>query len=317
VPLAGQFLTLRVADAGEPAPVRSYSLSSRPGADSYRISVKREDRGLVSSYLDTKLRAGSIVEVAAPRGEFVLAEDDGPVLLLSAGVGATPVLAMLHQLAAASSSRSVWWIHVARNAAQHVFAEEAHRLLGSLREGHEHVFYTAPDDSPASDAPITTGRPTAAGFARLGVPADATAYLCGPASFMADMGAALRERGIAPARIHTELFAALPAVNPGVVDGRRVRPHQPSRPPGSGPQITFVRSGLTVPWDDADRSLLDLADSCDVPTRFSCRTGVCHTCLTPVLSGGLSYAPEPLERPADGEALICCSQPAGDLVLDL
>jgi ferredoxin-NADP reductase/MOSC domain-containing protein YiiM len=315
-PLAGQFLTLRVAAAGDPAPVRSYSLSSRPG-DGYRISVKREDRGLVSSYLDTKLRPGSLLEVAAPRGEFVLGDDDAPVLLLSAGVGATPVLAMLHQLAAASSPRPVWWIHVARNAAQHVFAEEAHRLLDSLPSAHEHVFYTAPDAGTVLTPPITAGRPTAAALAHLGVPAGATAYVCGPASFMADMGMALQELGIAPARVHTELFGALPAINPGVVNGHRPRPHQPPGPRGAGPQVTFARSGLTVSWADRDRSLLDLADSCDVPTRFSCRTGVCHTCLTAVLSGALAYAPQPLEPPAEGEALICCSRPVGDVVLDL
>jgi ferredoxin-NADP reductase/MOSC domain-containing protein YiiM len=317
LPRAGQFLTLRVAGAGDPAPVRSYSLSSRPGADRYRISVKREDHGLVSTYLDTELQAGSLVEVAAPRGEFVLTDDDDPVLLLSAGVGATPVLAMLHELATTSSTRPVWWVHVARNAAAHPFAAEAHRLLDSLPQAHEHVFYTAPEPGTAPDPSVTTGRPTAAALARLGVPADATAYVCGPAAFMTAMGTALQELGIPPARIRTELFGALPAVNPGVVDGSRIPPHQPPGPRGPGPQITFARSGLTVPWVDRDRSLLDLADSCDVPTRFSCRTGVCHTCLTAVLSGGLSYSPEPLEPPADGEALICCARPVGDLVLDL
>jgi ferredoxin-NADP reductase/MOSC domain-containing protein YiiM len=314
-PRAGQFLTLRVAGAGEPAPVRSYSLSSGPDADRYRISVKREEHGVVSSYLHRTLRAGGTVDVAAPRGEFVLLDEDRPVLLLSAGVGATPVLAMLHQLAAAGTTRAVWWVHVARDATHHAFAEEVHDLLHVLHEAHEQVFYTAPDTVP--EPSIRTGRPTAAALARLGVPPDATAYLCGPASFMANMGTALQELGIAPARIHTELFGALPALHPGVVDGRHIAPHQPPGPRGAGPQITFGRSGLTVPWADRDRSLLELAESCDVPTRFSCRTGVCHTCLTAVLSGGLTYAPEPLERPADGEALICCAQPVGDLVLDL
>jgi ferredoxin-NADP reductase/MOSC domain-containing protein YiiM len=316
-PRAGQFLTLRVTGAGEPAPVRSYSLSSGPDADCYRISVKREEHGLVSSYLHATLRVGSLLEVAAPRGQFVLAAEDGPVLLLSAGVGATPVLAMLHALAATRSTRAVWWVHTARNAAQHVFAEEAHQLLQSLPSAHEHVFYTAPGTGAVPDAPVSTGRPTAAALAGLGVPADATAYLCGPASFMAGMELALRELGIAPARIHTELFGALPAINPGVVDGRHVRPHQPPGPLGLGPQVTFARSGLTVRWAERQRSLLDLADSCDVPTRFSCRTGVCHTCVTPVLSGAFSYSPEPLEPPPDGEALICCARPDGDLVLDL
>src|SRR4051794_34112350 len=316
-PRAGQFLTLLVAEAAEPAPVRSYSLSSGPDAQDYRISVKREERGLVSSYLAATLRPGSVLEVAAPRGEFVLADEDNPVLLLSAGVGATPVLAMLHQLAAAHSAGSVWWIHTAHNAAQHAFAEEAHQLLGSLPRAHEHVFYTAPDADLVPDASISTGRPTAGALVGLGVPADATAYLCGPPSFMADMAAALAELGLPPSRVHTELFGALPPINPGVVDVRHVRPHPPPGPAGTGRQITFARSGLTVPWADRDRTLLELAESCDVPTRFSCRTGVCHTCVTAVLSGTLTYVLEPLERPTAGEALICCSRPDGDLVLDL
>jgi ferredoxin-NADP reductase/MOSC domain-containing protein YiiM len=317
-PHAGQYLTLRVAGAGEPAPVRSYSLSSSSDADTYRISVKREEHGLVSAYLHRTLRPGSVLEVAAPRGEFVLTDENNPLLLISAGVGVTPVLAMLHQLAAAKSTREVWWVHTARDATQNAFAEEAHGLLQSLPRAHEHVFYTAPANDPVPDAaPIVRGRLTAAALARLDVPADAAAYLCGPASFMADMGAALRERGLALARVHIELFGALPAINPGVVDARRARPHQPPSPIGTGPEITFARSGLTVRWADRHRSLLELADSCDVPTRFSCRTGVCHTCVTAVLAGTFGYAPEPLERPADGEALICCAQPTSDLLLDL
>ena len=98
---------------------------------------------------------------------------------------------------------------------------------------------------------------------------------------------------------------------------RGVTPHQPPGPPGTGPQITFARSGLTVNWSDQNRSLLELADACDVPTRWSCRTGVCHTCVTPILSGEVAYAPDPLEMPGRDEALICCSQPRGDVVLDL
>ena len=81
--------------------------------------------------------------------------------------------------------------------------------------------------------------------------------------------------------------------------------------------MTFARSGLVVPFPVGRRSLLELADACDVPSRWSCRTGVCHTCVTPLLSGSVSYAPDPLEPPADGEVLICCAQPSADIVLDM
>jgi len=313
-PKAGQYLTLRAAGAGDPPPIRNYSLSSNPDADTYRISVKHEAHGIVSGYVHTKLRPGSIVDVAAPRGEFVLTDDTNPVLLISAGIGATPVLAMLHQLAAAKSTRDVWWIHAARDANRHAFAAEAHGLLQSLRHAHERIFYTAADADAPRASNVASGRPTLAG---LGLPADASAYICGPTPFMNDMRDALAEIGIAPDRLHTELFGALPAINPGVVDPAHATPHQPPGRPGSGPQITFTRSGLTVRWSDQHHSLLELADTCDVPTQWSCRTGVCHTCLTPVLAGDITYRPDPLELPAPDTALICCARPVTDLVLDL
>jgi ferredoxin-NADP reductase/MOSC domain-containing protein YiiM len=314
-PTAGQYITLRVAGAGDPPPVRSYSLSSSPGADAYRISVKRE--GVVSSYLDSQLKPGSVLDVAAPRGEFVLADEATPVVLVSAGIGVTPVLAILHQLAAAKSDREVWWIHTARNAKQHAFAGEAHELLQSCPHAHERVFYTSPEGDPPPGISAIRGRPTLAALAGLGIPANATAYICGPASFMDDMRDALGRIGIAADRVRTEQFGALAPINPGVTDVRHVTPHQPPGPEGPGPQITFARSGLTVPWADQYRSLLELADACDVPTRYSCRTGVCHTCVTPLLTGGVTYSPDPLEPPADGEVLICCSRPHGDIVLDM
>ena len=314
-PAAGQYITLRVAGAGDPPPVRSYSLSSRPDADMYRISVKHE--GAVSAYLHSRLQPGSVLDVAAPRGEFVLADDAGPVLLISAGIGATPVLAMLDQLAAAQSTREVWWIHTARDADQHAFAAEAHQLLQALPHAHERIFYTSAQADPPLGIPVIRGRPTLAALAGLGIPAGAGAYICGPASFMEDMRATLGQIGIAPDRVHTELFGALAAVNPGVADVRHATPHQPPGPEGSGPQITFGRSGLTVRWADRHGSLLELADACDVPTRYSCRTGVCHTCITPLLAGGVSYSPDPLEPSADGTVLICCARPDTDVVLDM
>src|SRR5215471_12323525 len=135
---AGQYLTLRIKGAGQPAPVRSYSLSSAPDTGTYRISVKQEPHGIASSYLNHDLQAGAILEVAAPRGDFVLGDGTGPVLLISAGIGVTPVLAMLHQLAGRRSERDIWWLHGARRPREHPFAAEAHALLASLPHAHEH-----------------------------------------------------------------------------------------------------------------------------------------------------------------------------------
>lgn len=216
---AGQYLTLRVAGAGQPAPVRSYSLSSAPGASPYRISVKAEPNGAASSYLDREVRPGATLEAAAPRGDFVLDDGTGAVLLLSAGIGVTPVLAMLHALAAAGSTREVWWVHSARRRQEFRLAAEAHALLAGLPHAHEHVCYSQEQ-----------GRLNQDKLAALGVPADASAYLCGPDAFMADMRQALTALGIGADRIRTELFGALPSITPGITGQARRAPHQPDRP---------------------------------------------------------------------------------------
>jgi ferredoxin-NADP reductase len=240
----------------------------------------------------------------------------GPVLLISAGIGITPVLAMLHQLAADHSEREVWWLHGARGPGEHPFATEAHDLLACLPHTHEHVYYSAATGAQRSSR-VTAGRLSKDKLAKLDLPADADAYVCGPAPFMTGMQQALTAIGISPARIHTELFAALPAVNPGLAGQARRAPHQPPGPPGTGPLVTFARSGISVPFGAGRGSVLDLADACDVPTRWSCRTGVCHTCVTPLLSGDVGYRPDPLEPPAEGQVLICCARPAADIVLDM
>jgi ferredoxin-NADP reductase/MOSC domain-containing protein YiiM len=345
----GQYLTFRIPEAGEPPPIRSYSLSSPPGADTYRISVKRE--GVVSAYLHTRLRPGAELQTAAPRGDFVLVAGTEPVVLISAGVGVTPVLAMLHQLAADHAAhaepadqaeraeptghaepaepaggrgvREVWWLHTARDARQQAFGREAHRLLASLPGARELVFHTAADDRDgASDAhvspPVIHGRLTPEALAGLGLPPDASAYVCGPERFMTDMTKALADAGLDPGRVHTELFGALAPINPGLTSVARSTPHPPAGEPGTGPQVTFARSGLTVPWDAATApSLLEFAESCDVPTRWSCRTGVCHTCVTALLAGDTAYRPDPLELPEPGRLLVCCARPVSDVVLDM
>ncbi|MET0705146.1 MAG: MOSC and FAD-binding oxidoreductase domain-containing protein [Mycobacterium sp.] len=303
-PTAGQYLTVRVPD-GDRRAVRSYSISGwRPGE--YRISVKREAQGLVSRILQ-QTRSGTTLEIASPRGEFVLTAADTPVVLVSAGIGITPVLAMLADLVATGSTRQVWWIHVARDAEHQPFATEAHDLITRLAGGHERVFYTA-----------TGARPDANAFAAVGFPQTAQAYVCGPDAFMADVRAALVSLGLADEAIHTEIFGARTAINPGVVATDHPDPHPPPGPPGDGPLITFARSGLGVPWGAGQRTILELAEACDVPTRWSCRTGVCHTCSTAVLSGRARYVTPPLDPTPDSEVLICCAVPADDdLVLDL
>ena len=317
--LPGQFIVLRLRPTPDgPALLRSYSLSAEPSEACYRISVKREPHSAAGAYIETQLQVGEVVDVSAPRGSFTLGSGDRPVILLSAGIGATPVLAMLHALASGASPREVWWIHGARNGAEHPFAAEVRRLLKALPRGRSHICYSAP--GPADQLTVdfdATGRVGIAVLEQLAVPRDADFYLCGPAAFMSDFAAGLAGWGIAGGRLHTENFGSGPSMTPGIAATRRQPPHMPEGPAGTGPLVSFARSNLNVRWDPAFHSLLELAEACDVPVRWSCRTGVCHNCETGLIIGAVNYRPDPVESPVDGNLLICCSQPQCDIVLDL
>lgn len=318
IPLPGQFVVVRLQpDAGAAPLLRSYSLSGAPEADHYRLSVKQEEHGAASAYLREHVRAGDRLEASAPRGAFTLKPDERPVVLLSAGVGVTPVLAMLHALAAARSTREVWWLYGARNRAEHPFARECDGLLRQLPRSRRYIAYSeAPASDPFDDSFNARGRLDMGALVRLGVPWEADFYLCGPSSFMQDFTQGLRGRGVPRSRIHSEIFGPGSRLTPGI-DEQRPPPHAPVGPPGEGPRVWFARSGLSVAWHPRFQSLLDLAEACDVPAHWSCRTGVCHSCEVGLIGGSVAYEPDPLEPPARGNALICCSQPSGDVVIDL
>jgi ferredoxin-NADP reductase/MOSC domain-containing protein YiiM/ferredoxin len=314
---AGQYLTVRVRPAADASSLtRSYSLSDVPGERGYRISVKRD--GAASRYLHERVKIGDLLDVAAPRGGFVLRGGTRPVVLISAGVGATPVLGMLHALVREHSTRPVWWLHGARNRGEHAFAAEVDALLAALPESHRLVAYSqpGPGDALGSDYDAS-GRLDLASLERANVPTDADYYLCGPDTFMRAMGAALAHRGVQPDRIATETFGAIPVHASGIVSTGDQAPHPPDGPPGTGPAVTFARSDLAVAWDDRYPSLLDLAEACNVPVGFGCRTGVCHNCESGLLAGVVSYRIEPLEPPPGGRILACCTRPASEVTLDL
>lgn len=256
--------------------------------------------------------------MTAPRGSFTLQPGEGPVVFLSAGIGATPVLAMLLALAAAKSPRQVWWLHGARDRGEHPFAEEVRAAVKVLPRARSHIRYSAPGpgDRPGIDFDAP-GRLGAAVLAELGVPRDADFYLCGPAAFMADLPTGLAGWGVPNNRVYTETFRAGPSRTPGIAAAPQKPPHPPTGPAGSGPLVSFARSGLNVRWVPPFQSLLELAEACDVPVRWSCRTGVCHTCETALVAGAVRYQFDPIEPPAADNVLICCSQPEADIVLDL
>jgi ferredoxin-NADP reductase/MOSC domain-containing protein YiiM len=318
--LAGQYLTFRLRPDGPDAAavVRSYSLSAAVSEQGYRISVKREPRGRGSAYLQERVRVGDTIEAAAPRGEFTLRDGRRPIALISAGVGATPVLTMLQTLAASGDDRELWWLQGARNRAAHAFGGEVDGLLDRLPHAHRVVAYSRPGagESPGVDFDAV-GRISIETITGAGVPVDADYYICGPAEFMSSLSAALVARGVAPERVTMETFGAAAVGRPPGMEGDRPPPHPPAGEAGSGPAVTFSRSGLTVAWDPGFGNLLELAEACDVPVSFGCRNGVCHYCESGLLSGDVDYVTAPLEAPDAEHVLMCCTQPASEVTVEL
>ena len=318
--LPGQYIMVRMKpDLDAPPVTRSYSLCGPPGNPTYRIAVKNE-QGLASGFLHQSVRAGSHLEISAPRGSFTLAAAATPIVLISAGVGVTPMLAMLHGAGATDigASRAVWWLHSARDRAHHSFAKEVDDLLVALHASHRCVTYSRPE--PADMLGQDFDRPGHLSlelFREFGIPLDADFYLCGPSSFLEDFQKGLAAWGIPWPRVHVEVFGPTASKTPGIASVAAALSHRPNGPAGSGPTVTFSRSGLAVPWDTRFGSLLELAEACAVPVRWACRSGVCHNCESGLIEGELAYAPEPLDPPAEGNALICCSAPKTAVELDL
>jgi ferredoxin-NADP reductase/MOSC domain-containing protein YiiM len=318
--LPGQYVVLRLKPtAGGPTLFRSYSLSGPLSTERYRISVKIEPNGAARNYLREHIRVGDRLDVSSPRGSFVLQSGGRPIILLSAGIGATPVLAMLHALAGGHSTRQVMWLHSARDGQHHPFAGEVRRLMRTLTNGRSYVCYTRPDSIDKTGEDFDSmGRFSRSVFDELQLPRDADVYLCGPTRFMADMRVALTAVGVAPERIHFEIFNGGESLTPGVVGAVTRAPHPPGDDANTGPLVSFARSGISAHWNTSRYgSILELAEACDVPVRWACRTGVCHNCESGLVSGAVVYGPQPLDKPTDGNLLVCCSHPTSDVVIDL
>ena len=220
-PRPGQFITLKLTPGEDASPLlRSYSLAGSPSDASYRIAVKVEAHGAAGRVIRQDIGIGDRVEVGAPRGSFILDDGDRPAVLVSAGVGVTPMLAMLHALRDGGSNREIWWLHGARNRSEHAFAEEATSLLDVLAHGHRHIWYSRPDPTDQAGTDYdAVGRITPEALEAAGAPIDGEYYLCGPSGFMDALREGLAALGVPAGRVHTEIFGAQESITPGVVAG--------------------------------------------------------------------------------------------------
>lgn len=212
----GQYVTVRVMvpELGYSQP-RQYSLSAAPGASFLRISVKRESAspvqpaGWVSNTLHDFIEEGAVVDVAPPMGDFHLHESrDTPVVLISAGVGLTPMVSMLDHLLQSGTKRSIWFVHACRHGGVHAFGEHVRHLAAEYPLLHSAVFYEQPRSGLDRQGAHYDheGRLNWDVLHPSAIALDADYYVCGPMAFMQEQVAQLRQRGVSSHRIHLEAF---------------------------------------------------------------------------------------------------------------
>ncbi|MEO9338844.1 pyridoxamine 5'-phosphate oxidase family protein [Mesorhizobium sp. SB112] len=302
----GQYVTVSLPrDESQPQRRRCYSVSSVPDGRSLRITVRRIGKGGVSDLLHDKVEPGDEVLVAAPAGGFVL--DSAPsraVVLVSAGVGITPLLAMLEELGREAADRDVWFIHAARDADHHLFREEALQIAKQSEAAIR--LFTAYSRSRHDEACDHCGRLDAPTIATLVQLSSADFYICGPDDFMSSLRQGLVALGASPESIRTEAFKPLAGVFPGTISGVGL----------ATCQVKFARSGKTATWKPESRSLLDLALANAVDVQYSCRNGDCQSCVQRVVSGVVDYPAGDEPFLTYGQVLLCQAIPRGNLVLD-
>jgi ferredoxin-NADP reductase len=336
----GQYLPIRIPGKdGQASVLRTYSISSAPSdRERYRITVKREGApapglpdGVGSCFLHDRVAIGNLVEIAPPRGEFVLARDtQRPVILASGGVGLTPLVSMLHALTS-ESEREVHFLHACDDGEVHALRREVDALIASRPGLTARYCYRAPSPADAAAGLHHADGLMTKALLRSWLPlGDYDVYLCGPPPFMANVYSAFRELGVRKDRIRYEFFGPATVLEAVAEDAPAAPPAEPlpladkpvatieTNEAGAGLQISFARSQRSAAWDGAsDTNLLAFAERLGLDPPFSCRAGICSTCRTNLLQGEVDYVEEPLDPPGSGEVLLCCARPRGPLVLDL
>ncbi|MFK3775530.1 pyridoxamine 5'-phosphate oxidase family protein [Pseudomonas sp. NPDC089406] len=304
----GQHLPVRLQLPGDKPLIRTYSLSSAPSDGHLRISVKAQ--GPASHYLHAQLHPGDILQVRPPMGSFTLAPDSQrPIVLIGAGVGITPLIAMLREQLSLNQGRPIHLFHGGRSLAELPFRQELDALqqqaAGLL---HIHRALSQPEANAVQgrDYQFASRLGIAQVKAMLALD-DYDFYLCGPASFTQDLYEGLRGINVPDARIHAEAFG------PSTLrrHGDSSQPVVPQPPAATEPvPVYFASSAKEARWAPGSGTLLELAESRGLTPEFSCRGGSCGTCKTKLVSGQVHYPNPPAEMPEDGTVLICCAVPA-------
>ncbi|MCH7935733.1 MAG: 2Fe-2S iron-sulfur cluster binding domain-containing protein [Proteobacteria bacterium] len=340
----GQFLGFKLDVPGHDKPVlRTYTISDSSGdATHYRLSIKREPPppdqpdappGVSSNYFHDHVEVGGELQVRAPSGDFFLLEDDdgdgdgeggdsGLVVLLSGGVGLTPMVSMLNHIVSNGAKRPVWFVHGVRNGDEHAFGAHVRGLAETHANVHAHIAYLEPCPGDVEDRDYDSAGVITMELLQSLLPGkDGDFYLCGPPPFMKSLFNGLLDWGVVESRIYYEFFGPATVLKKGAGDKADQEPAPASPGPeaaADGPVVTFKRSGVTVNWDPDQETILELAEANGLAPDFSCRSGVCHTCMCTLIEGEIEYVNDDAFLPEEeGQILICSSKPKTDITVDV
>ncbi len=326
--LPGQFLPLKLDIPGQYKPViRTYSISDSPNKDYYRLTIKREPAppnrpdlypGVSSNYFHDQVEPGTKLLAKAPRGKFFLdSKSENPVVLLSAGVGLTPLISMMNAVVDSGSNREVWFIHGARNSAEHAMGDHIRKVAQRYDNVHVHVAYSKPLKENLVGRDYDSKGYVDVELLKKILPGnEACFYLCGPPPFMKSLFNGLLEWEVPEYHINYEFFG------PASLLKDRAKVSTPKREAevvdcSSEIEVEFSRSGVKTNWDPSFESILDLAEANGLSPDYSCRSGICHTCMCGLEDGEVEYVEEPLDPPEEGCVLICVSKPRKNIVVDI
>lgn len=290
----GQFITVQAGDVK-----RNYTLSDSPEKVYYRITVKREDGGAASCALHGLIKGQTLLASKKPQGSFYLAPDNHkPLVLLSAGVGVTPMISILNHLVSQNDRREVWFIHSAKNLQTLIMADHLKDLQKKVASMRFKIFFTT--TSANADGAIA-GRLTPELLEHVLGSLNFSFFICGPASFIQTFSQYLSTGGVAAEDVQYELFttSVLQRVSPGAVKTKA--------------RVTFGLSGVHFHWESKAETLLDFSERKGILIPFSCRAGTCLTCETRLIDGRVQYIDEPLVSVRENHILPCCAVPASDI----
>jgi uncharacterized protein len=318
----GQFLTIKLDIPGQKRPViRTYSLSDyAEPCDYYRLSIKREPAppklavmpGLASNFMHDSIHVGEVIPAKPPSGRFFLdVHQPSPAVLISNGVGITPMVSMVKAATQLNPSRPVWFVHGAREGRFHAFREEVQALAEQNPNLRVHFAYSRPS---AIDADHHSTGYVDADLIQSLAPPNAEYFLCGSPPFLEAIRAGLNRAGVAEKRVFFEVFGKASPTTPA----RSTEAAETTHNSEIEAEIEFARSQQTSPWSSDAENLLDFAEANGLNPPYSCRQGLCGTCECTLLEGEVEYLEPPTADVADGAVLLCIAKPkTARLVLDL